>query len=288
MKILVTGANGFTGKHFVSYARSHGHSIHPLKSNLLDINALNDEVIAAAPDAVVHLAAISFVAHSDISAFYNINVIGTTHLLDALLTLPKLPSRILLASSANIYGNCETSPIKETAQPAPVNHYAMSKLAMEYMARTYMPKLPIFFTRPFNYIGPNQSEVFVIPKIISHFVRKASAIELGNIDVEREFNDIGFVCDAYLKLLLLSKIGETYNICSGHTVNLRSVIKLLSDITQHTPEININPAFVRANEIQQLFGDPSKLFDCIGPIKIPTLTDTIQSIIDNYQSGLTQ
>ncbi len=286
MKILVTGANGFTGKHFVSYASSHGHTIHELESNLLDIDALKTEVLTVAPDAVVHLAAISFVGHKDISAFYDINVIGTTNLLDALSLLPKLPNRILLASSANIYGNCDASPIMETAPLAPINHYATSKLAMEYMARTYITKLPIFFTRPFNYIGPNQADFFVIPKLISHFVNKASSIELGNIDVEREFNDVRFVCDAYLKLLLSAKVGETYNICSGKAINIRSVISLLSEITGHTPNITINPAFVRANEIDRLFGDRSKLFKCVGPINIPALKDTIEWIINDYQDGL--
>lgn len=286
MKILVTGANGFTGKHFVAYASNHGHTVHELESNLLDIDALKSEVLSVTPDAVVHLAAISFVGHKDLSAFYDINVIGTTNLLDALALLPKLPDRILLASSAHIYGNCDVSPIMETAAPAPVNHYATSKLAMESMARTYITKLPIFFTRPFNYIGPNQADFFVIPKLISHFVNKAPSIELGNIDVEREFNDVRFICDAYLKLLLSAKVGENYNICSGKAITIRSVINLLSEITGHTPKITTNPAFVRSNDIERLFGDPNKLFNCVGSINIPALKDTIEWIISDYQNGI--
>ena len=211
----MTGAEGFTGQHFFPMAQLAEHEVHCLKADLTNVNALQEEVQAVRPELVVHLAAISFVGHADISAFYKINVIGTINLLDALVSLPSQPKRVLLASSANIYGNCEQSPIAENQHPAPVNHYATSKLAMEYMARTYLDLLPIFFTRPFNYVGLGQAGSFVIPKLVSHFVKKAEVIELGNLNVEREFNDVRFVCDAYLRLLDAAEPGEVYNICSG-------------------------------------------------------------------------
>jgi GDP-6-deoxy-D-talose 4-dehydrogenase len=178
LKILVTGADGFTGRHFVAQALKAGHLVHALKADLTHPDALKAEVLMAAPDLVVHLAAISFVGHADTNAFYAVNVLGTTHLLDALAALPVTPSKVLIASSANVYGNAECSPIAETQLPAPVNHYAMSKLAMEMMAKTYLDRLPLFFVRPFNYIGPGQEASFVIPKIVQHFVSKAHFVEL--------------------------------------------------------------------------------------------------------------
>ena len=90
-------------------------------------------------------------------------MMGTINLLDALCALPICPSKVVLASSANVYGNCAVSPIKEDQPPAPVNHYAMSKLAMEHMARTFASRLPIVITRPFNYTGPGQRSNFLIP-----------------------------------------------------------------------------------------------------------------------------
>lgn len=87
------------------------------------------------PDAVVHLAAISFVGHGDANAFYSVNVIGTMQLLDAIADMKKTPQRVLLTSSANVYGNCTSASITEDSPTVPVNHYAMSKLAMEYMAK---------------------------------------------------------------------------------------------------------------------------------------------------------
>lgn len=280
MKILVTGARGFTGRHFVDAATNAGHELVALQSNLNDLHALDQEVQLAAPDAVVHLAAISFVGHSDVSAFYEVNVIGTMNLLNALARLKKTPASVLLSSSANVYGNCDVSPISESQLPAPVNHYATSKLAMEHMARTYADRLPLFFTRPFNYTGPGQTQSFIIPKLVSHFAKRAPVVELGNIDVEREFNDVRFVCATYLNLLGKVELGEVVNICSGRPVTLKTVIDTLSTITGHSIETKVNPAFVRANEIHRLCGDPAKLCSIIGNIALPALDDTLHWMLD--------
>ena len=157
MKLLVTGADGFTGRHFSSRAVKAGHEVVKLKADLLDREALHDEVLLVRPDLVVHLAAISFVGSPDKISFYAVNVIGTTNLLDAILALPKVPFKVLLASSANVYGNCDISPIDEKVAPNPINHYAASKLAMEHIALTYKGKIPIIITRPFNYTGPGKT-----------------------------------------------------------------------------------------------------------------------------------
>ncbi len=254
MKILLTGANGFTGRHFAARAAVAGHEVIPLRANLLDKEVLCEEVRCVKPDAVVHLAAISFVGHADLGAFYAVNVVGTTHLLDTVAQLPEPPRRVLIASSANVYGNNGQSPLTEEDPPAPVNHYAMSKLAMEYMSRTYADRLDIVITRPFNYTGSGQASHFVIPKIAHHFAERASSIALGNIEVEREFNDVQFVCDAYLCLLAHGEAGEIYNICSGRPYTLREIIAAFESLTGHSLKVEVNPAFVRANEVRRLCG----------------------------------
>ena len=275
-KILLTGAAGFTGLFFKSAAEAAGHQVVALQANLTDKAAVAAEVLEAAPDAVVHLAAISFVGHADDTAFYGVNVVGTMNLLAGLAALPVKPSKVLLASSANVYGNCDASPITEAQPPAPVNHYAMSKLAMEHMARTYLDRLPVLFSRPFNYTGPGQAPNFLIPKLVSHFARRAPAIELGNLHVEREFNDVRMVCDAYLALLAHGVPGEVYNLCSGQPYTLQHVIGLLSGITGHTMGVQVNPAFVRANEVHRLCGSPEKLQDCLGELPSYELIVTLQ------------
>jgi len=280
MNILLTGAAGFTGHHFALSAQAAGHQVLPLQADLTDKAAVAAEVRQAAPDAVLHLAAISFVGHADDSDFYRVNVIGTMHLLAAVAALPKPPQKVLLASSANIYGNCDASPIHEDQAPAPVNHYAASKLAMEHMARTFSDRLPIVITRPFNYTGAGQGGQFLIPKLVDHFARRAPHIELGNLHVEREFNDVRMVCQAYLALLLHGQPGQAYNVCSGQTYTLQNVLNMLTAITGHGIEVRVNPAFVRANEVHRLCGNPAKLTACAGPLPPFGLSDTLQWMLE--------
>lgn len=281
MNILITGASGFTGQHFENFATKAGHSIIALKADLSDKNAVKEEVEKTRPEAVVHLAAISFVAHEDASAFYAVNVVGTLHLLEALCALEERPKKVLLAGSAHVYGNSEISPIPETQCPAPGSHYATSKLAMEYMSRTYMDRLPIIITRPFNYTGPGQAPYFVIPKLVNHFAEKADSIQLGNIKVEREFNDVRMVCEAYLKLLELGIAGETYNICSEQPRALDEVIEILKRISGHRIEVQHNPAFFRNNEIDRLCGSVRKLKSVIGELTHYTLEDTLSWMLES-------
>lgn len=278
MKILLTGADGFTGRHFIKTLETAGHDFHPLNSDLTNKSALIREVSEVNPTHVVHLAAISSVTHKDIEEFYKINLFGTLNLLDGLKELPKKPKRILLASSANIYGNVEASFIDEHICPNPQNHYAMSKLAMEYMSKPYLENLPIFYVRPFNYTGNGQSSEFVVSKIAEHFRRKASSIELGRIDVRREYNDVIKVCEIYLDLLEKAKPGEAYNICSGIAYGLEEIIKVFEDLFGYKINVNQNPNFMRKNEIIMLRGNSKKLEDCIGPIDWPKIEDTLKTL----------
>ena len=265
MNVLLTGADGFTGIHFTRHAQAAGHVVRPLRSDLTDRAALTAEVAEAAPDVLVHLAAISFVGHADDAAFYAVNVVGTVNLLGALAALPQsphssLPQRIaLIASSANIYGNCEVSPIAETQPPAPVNHYAASKLAMEHMARTFADRLRVLIARPFNYTGPGQAGHFLIPKLVEHFARRAPVVELGNLAVEREYNDVDFVCQSYLHLLAHGQPDLPYNVCTGHTHSLIDVMGHLQRLTGHAVVPQVHPRLVRANEVHRLCGDPARL-----------------------------
>jgi GDP-6-deoxy-D-talose 4-dehydrogenase len=284
MKILLTGADGFTGRPFSIAARAAGYEVVALQADLTDEAAIAQEVALVIPDAVVHLAAISFVGHADYSAFYAVNVVGTTNLLSALAALPQRPKRVLLASSANVYGNCEASPIAETQAPAPVNHYATSKLAMEHMARTYADRLPLVITRPFNYTGPGQDLNFVIPKMVKHFAQRAPSIALGNLQVELEFNDVQMVCDAYLQLLQHGEPGETYNVCSGRPYTLQFVLNELTRLTGRPIKVQVNPQFVRTNDLHRLYGSPAKLDSMLAAYGItlnrPALADTLQSMLD--------
>ena len=284
--VLVTGAGGFTGSYLVPALRSKGYGVvgmgegtsssdRDLACNLMDAAAVRAAVLEARPTHVVHLAALAFVGHSDARAFYDVNLFGTLNLLEALAALPELPRKVLIASSANIYGTPGVEVIDESICPAPVNHYACSKLAMEHMVRTWFDRLPIVMTRPFNYTGIGQDEKFLIPKIVSHFKRRAAKIELGNLDVSRDFSDVRDVAAAYVGLLESDVQSEAFNICSGEAVALRTVLDIMTRKTGHTMAVEVNPAFVRPNEIPVLRGSHHKLTEAIGFAPRHALEDTL-------------
>ncbi len=279
--ILLTGADGFTGQHLAREAAGRGYRVQPLQSDLNDADSLAGELSGKIFDYVVHLAAISAVTHTDELSLYKVNLFGTLNLLQAISAQTPTPVKVIIASSANIYGNATESPINELATPAPVNHYAMSKLAMEYMLEKYRALLPLVTVRPFNYTGVGHDDRFVVPKLVKHFSKRSAWVDLGNISVEREFNDVRTVCGAYLDLLVHGVNQEVYNICSGKTYSLTQVIDILSGLSGHKLNIRVNPDLIRANEVHRLCGDPGKLEACIGKLEHPTLADTLAWMLRN-------
>jgi len=283
LKILITGANGFTGQHFAKFAQDAGYETISLTSNLNDIPSLEREVIKTNADFIAHFAGISFVPSKDQEAFYRVHALGTSNLLNAALKQAKLPKKILLASSATVYGNSINLLSEEKQELSPIDHYAISKVAMEEMAKTYYQSLPLVVTRPFNYTGPGQKENFLIPKLIQHFSEKKPIIELGNLEIEREFNDIQTICFAYLSLLQFGEKNETYNVCSGQARSLKLVLDTLIEMTGHSIEIKVNPDFVRANEIRRMCGNPGKLVSLLKnkdlQLPIPSLENTLHDML---------
>ncbi|MDR0775416.1 MAG: GDP-mannose 4,6-dehydratase [Azonexus sp.] len=296
-RALVTGLTGFTGRYLAKELEAAGYQVYgtaygadPVEPNvypvdLRDREALARVVNAVQPDVVAHLAAITFVAHGDVDAIYRTNVVGTHYLLDALARLPRPPRAVLLASSANIYGNAAVEVIDESVPANPANDYAVSKLSMEYMARLWMDKLSIVVARPFNYTGVGQSPQFLLPKIVSHFQRGARVIELGNIDVERDFSDVRCVALVYRRLLDLAPAGEVFNVCSGRAISLKAMIAMLEKIAGYTIDIEVNPAFVRSNEVYRLQGDNRKLKAAIGQFEPIPLQDTLRWMFETSPGG---
>ncbi len=284
--VLVTGAGGFTGRHFTAAAEAAGWRVLPvvppheraqgaLACDLTDARAVRDTLGPVECDAVLHLAGQAFVAHADAEELYRVNLFGTLNLLEALATHAR-PPRVVLASSANVYGTPAREKIDETTCPAPVSHYGCSKLAMEHMARTWSDRLPLVIARPFNYTGVGQSDRFLIPKIVAHFKRREPVIRLGNIDVWRDFSDVRDVARAYLTLLdAPAAVGRAVNICSGRLHSLREVLELAARASGHDLEIQVDPALVRGNEVPRLSGDPSLLHGLTGWSADIALADTM-------------
>lgn len=279
-KILITGVDGFTGRHATALLAGQGHEVIGISHSaitapvegltsshicdLTDAQGLKEVFLDVRPDKVVHLAAIAFVSHGVVEDIYRTNIVGSRNILEAASAADSADA-VLLASSANIYGNRVSGMIDETVAPDPINDYAVSKLTMEFVARIYQERLPIIIARPFNYTGIGQAINFVIPKIIDHVRRGATTIELGNLDVARDFSDVRDVVQAYAALLESSDaVGQAFNICSGKPQSLRDVITMIQDISGHDFDVTVNPAFVRQNEVKMLWGDRSKIEKLVG------------------------
>jgi nucleoside-diphosphate-sugar epimerase len=262
----LTGRSGFTGRYVSAALEAAGYEVFGLSNtadgsdsrtvvaNLLDKDAVRTAVQAIQPDVVLHLAAIAFVAHDNVDEMYRVNVVGTRNLLAALAENSHKPDLVVLASSANIYGNTDVDPIDESVPPAPANDYAVSKLAMEYMARLWSERLPVVIVRPFNYTGVGQGEQYLIPKIVGHFRRGEKAIELGNTHVVRDFGDVRDVAKAYVALVKHKPVNRVFNICTGVGHSLEDIIAAMSDIAGYRIQVNVNPKFVRSNDVARLVG----------------------------------
>lgn len=293
--LLITGSQGFTATYLREIFIKDGYTVVGLAqkdprewevcADLTHRDTLRQTIAKISPDYVIHLAGISNVIHENSEALYQTNCQGTLNLLSALQEENIPVKKIILASSAYIYGNQNNnanpeSLISEKNCPRPINHYAMSKLAMEYMALSLYENLPIVIARPFNYTGVGQQEYVLVPKILHHFLIKAPKINLGNTHVYREFNDVRMVAEAYRGLLNYANSGTTVNICTGKSHNLQEILDLCHMISQHQLDIIIDPNLVRKNEAVRLSGDPTLLHSIVPDLPVYTLEDTLRWMFD--------
>lgn len=297
-RVLITGADGFTGRYVAQVLARRGVEVHGIVNpsgnkhldescasyhavDLRDSDALEQAVAVIAPNRVLNLAGISFPAHGDVEEIYAVNFIGARNLLSALVKQAPPPRSVILVSSANVYDPAIAGQINEICPLAPINDYGISKVAMEYLRGLFAIRLPIVVVRPFNYTGVGQSTNFVIPKIVAALRSGADIIELGNVDVSRDWSDVRFVAECYARLLYSEQaIGQIYNLCSARSVSLRSIIHTACEIAGRSLEIRCNPQYVRANEIPALWGDNTRLVRDIGSLEPISIEATLRWMLE--------
>ncbi|MBT5223624.1 MAG: NAD-dependent epimerase/dehydratase family protein [Gammaproteobacteria bacterium] len=270
-KVWLIGANSFTGLYLAPTLEHAGYQVVTDQVDLQDVQQVEQAMLQIQPDYIVNLAALSFVPDGGSADIYAVNTFGPQNILDACLKLAQAPKSIILASTSLVYGAQTAEIINEDCPVNPVNHYGCSKWAMEQIAKTYSDKLNIIITRPFNYTGTGQADKFLIPKIVQHFKQKAKTIQLGNIDIWRDFSDVRWVVQAYTALLALpqDQTIKTVNLCSGKLLSIRSIIEALEQLTDHKIQIEMNPEFVRATDIQRQRGDNSHLYASVKGLQTP-------------------
>jgi GDP-4-dehydro-6-deoxy-D-mannose reductase len=282
MRVLVTGATGFVGRHLLEALRAGEHvpiavggphePAPALALELLDADAVRRVVDAAAPDAIVHLAGQAFVPQSfaDPLGTLAVNAGGTAHVLEAARAYRDrvhAPLRVLIVSSAEVYGvqRPDRMPLDETAVVRPANAYAASKLAAEAFALAWQRSygLDVVVARPFNHIGPGQDVRFVVASFARQLAEIAAGaprvMRVGNLEAQRDFLDVRDVVAAYLRLVANGRSGEVYNICSGRTVAIREVLRQLITIARVPVEVRDDPERMRSSDLPILSGDATKL-----------------------------
>jgi nucleoside-diphosphate-sugar epimerase len=292
-RVLITGGAGFTGRPLVERLRQDGHEVAALcrgdgDGREFDIDLCNFDAISGVlnrirPTAIVHLAGIASQTHTQIGEMYAANVVGTANLFAALVGIKLEPRIIIVASSGQLYASPDAEVLlTEDAPLAPKTHYAVSKHATEEIAAVYSRQFPIVVTRPFNYTGPGQTATFLVPKIVRHYAEQRSEIRLGNLNLFRDFSDIGRVIEAYSRLVSQPIVPTTVNICSGRAVHLADILAIMDDISGHPLRRVSDPSLFRADEARFLVGSPARLESLIGPLPNPELRDTLARMYDAF------
>ncbi len=267
-KVLITGASGFTGFYVKRALEDNGHQVFGTtlnaKHGFMQANLTKFEDVAAVietvkPTTIVHLAGISFAGETDVPAFYSSNVLATRNVLAATERHAPNIESVIIASSASVYGANRSPLLSESSEVQPLSDYAVSKACVELVAKSWMSRVPITITRPFNYTGLGQSKNFIIPKILSAFANNRSSLALGNTSVFRDFSDVRDVAEVYKLLVERPSIGEVFNIASGKAVSLTELLDLASTLTGHKLTIERDPDLIRPNEVQYQTGNSKKL-----------------------------
>jgi nucleoside-diphosphate-sugar epimerase len=285
-RVLVTGGNGFTGRALVGRLREAGYEVlslshdaagpNTLKADLCDFDGLVRSFTDLNPNVVVHLAGIAAPSHDKVGEIYNANVVGTANLFAALLAKKVEPRLIVVASSAQVYGAANADkPLTEDSPIEPNNHYAVSKRAAEDVAGLYSRHFPITITRPFNYTGPGQSPVFIVPKVVQHYAERRTEIRVGNLDIFRDISDIRRVVEAYVRLIARTIEPTTVNICSGRAVHLADIFKIMEEVSGHAIKVVVDPSFFRTDDPRVIVGSSLRLEAMVGALPNPEFRETL-------------
>ncbi len=312
MKIFITGAAGFVGTHLIHSLKSPENRIFgsfypkkPEKSrkeegvNLFFLDIRNRDETSSAikdirPDWVVHLAAVSNVSYSweDREETLKTNIMGTFHICEAVRQFTPR-ARVLFISSSDVYGIHPdiSGPFRETDAVFPVNPYALTKIGGESLSQFYsqIEKCDIVISRSFPHTGPGQRPEFVC----SDWARQIALIEkekqdpvinVGNIDIRRDFLDVRDVVKAYIGLLEKGKIGEAYNVCSGKAVTLRWILHQLVSLANTKIQYQVDPEKLRKADIPLLHGDNKKIKQATGWKPQIPLQQTLLDLLEHWRN----
>ncbi|WP_194544746.1 GDP-mannose 4,6-dehydratase [Paenibacillus sp. JZ16] len=288
MKALITGVNGFVGRHLEDYllsqqievwgtSRSVNHEQDHLNRVQLDFNqeeAIVQLLNTIKPDLIFHLAAQSSVAKSwvQVSRTLDANVTNTALFYDAIKQSEISDTvKILSIGSSEEYGivSKENIPISETDSLNPTNPYGISKVTQYMLAKFYSSLgLHIVHVRPFNHIGPGQKLGFVASDF-SYQIAKIElglidpVIKVGNLSAKRDFLDVRDIVRAYGQIIMEGVSGEVYNICSGEPIEISTILSTLVSLSKLRIEVITDQSLLRDVDIPLYVGSNRKIKNII-------------------------
>jgi len=305
--VLVTGAAGFVGSHLLDRLLADGQTVvgwyrpgtdpsllrpavtwHEIE--LLDRQSVDRAVAALRPRVVYHLAAAAHVAQSwqFAAETYQVNVIATHYLLNALITLVERP-RVLVTSSATVY-QPQPHPLTEAAPVAPASPYALSKLTQELLAqRCYQEEgLPVLVARAFNHTGPRQDPSYVASGVARQIARieaglQTPVLRMGNLNPIRDLSDVRDVVRAYVTMVERAVPAQPYNICSGQGWSIRELIESFTSAAQTPVTIEQDAALFRPNDTPVLVGNHHRLSTETGWRPTIPFTQTATDLLDYWR-----
>ena len=257
MTDLITGINGFVGRHLAAAVTADGGRAVGLDlpaCDLCDLTQVQDLVRNAAPERIYHLAAISSVGKSwqDRERVIAVNVGGTRNLLQAAMEVAP-QARVLIVSTGAVYGAGSGEVIREDAPLRPANPYAQSKVEAEDAARAFVGRgLDARIVRPLGHTGPGQQRGFVVPDLASQIaaIKKGAVprIRVGNLKVRREFGDARDVVRAYRLIVEAGKPGGIYNLATNEPHSIEEVARTLLRLAGVDAELVPDPALMRPTD----------------------------------------
>jgi len=292
-KILLTGHDGFVGQHLTRLRACAPLLANGVPVDLRDASAVKRAVEAIQPDRVIHLAAQSFIPRSfeNPRETFEVNFLGTLNLLQALADTG-FKGRLLYIGSGDMYGLVPEAalPIREEHPLRPRNPYAVSKVAGEALCHQWSRTGPfeIVMARPFNHIGPGQQPSFAVSDFARQVTRiRAGAqpprVEVGDIDVSRDFTDVRDVVRAYLLLLEQGENGEVYNVASGEERLISAILADLIRLTGVRAEIVPQTTRLRRAEQRRVMASAEKLERRTGWRREIPWEQTLNDIIADWE-----
>lgn len=297
MRAVITGGLGFVGRHLVDHLRRAGddvtvldrHGDHPV--DVTDGPAMAAALKGAHPEAVYHLAGWADVGASwrDPVAVFKVNAEGTLHVLRACADAGV--ARVLAVASADVYGVVteDELPLTEASPLRPTSPYAASKLAADALAQQAFlgHGLGVIRVRPFNHLGPGQSEQFVAPAIAARIARAerdaAGTIPVGNLSARRDVTDVRDVVRAYRLLIERGEPGDVYNVCTGVDLAIQTLADLLVGLAERPIELVTDPSLLRPVDLPVLRGDASKLRGATGWEPTIPIEQTVADLLDDMR-----